>query len=164
MKINVSSILKNPDLKLKAEGEVHVSHISYKGEEISINAPIKVDATVENTGKNLLLTGIVKTELILKCSRCLEDFKYDLEAEFEEELSNKDNEDGSIKFEGDTIDLTDIVINNILLSLPMKAVCSENCKGLCPYCGKNKNHEECDCTDKEIDPRLTVLKDLLKGN
>lgn len=164
MKINVSNILRNVDSRVEADGEVTVSLINYMGEDIHVDKPIKVSAAVVNNGSKLLLTGNIDAELTLKCSRCLKDFKYKLKTDFEEELSKEEGDDDAIHFEGDTVDLTDIVINNILLSLPMKPVCSEDCKGLCPICGGDLNINKCGCTDRNIDPRLSVLKDLLKGD
>lgn len=164
MKINVSSISRSIDSSMKVQGEVNVSQISYHSEYITIKSPIKVDATITNMGEYLLVKGFVNADLILNCSRCLENFDYGLTAPFEEEISNKKDDGDFIYFEGDVVDLTDIVVNNILLSLPMKFVCSENCKGLCPKCGENININKCNCEEESCDPRLAVLKDLLKGN
>ena len=60
------------------------------------------------------------------------------------------------------MDLSEIVINNILIGMPLKSLCRENCKGLCPKCGKDLNLGDCDCPKKEIDSRFAVLKELLK--
>ncbi|MEG3071125.1 MAG: DUF177 domain-containing protein [Candidatus Syntrophopropionicum ammoniitolerans] len=67
-------------------------------------------------------------------------------------------------FTGDYIDLTPAVINSIFLGLPMKAVCAEDCQGLCSVCGANLNKENCGCALEEGDPRFNVLKKLLKKN
>jgi len=164
MKINVSGILKSVDSSIEIKGNILHPLINYNEDDIHVNSPIEVDAKVTNSGSNLLINGRIKAELTLKCSRCLESFNYTLEDVFEEELSNVNDCEEVIYFEGDTIDLTDIIINNILLSLPMKALCSEECKGLCPHCGNNLNINECNCTGENLDPRLDSLKKLLKDN
>lgn len=164
MKINVSNVLRNLDSRAEASGEVLVSHIDYMGEDIRVNKPIKVSAVAVNNGRDISLTGKIKADLTLKCSRCLKDFEYVLETELEEKLSKESGNDDAIHFEGEIVDLTDIVLNNILLSLPMKPVCREDCKGLCPKCGSDMNIDKCRCAEKDIDPRFSVLKDLFKGD
>jgi uncharacterized protein len=164
MKINVSSILRSINSSKEIDGHLEIPLIKYNGDEILVNTPVHVDAVITNMENNLIITGKFNAELRLKCSRCLEYFNLTIESDFEEQLSNKDEDEDEdvILFEGDTIDLTDIVINNILLSLPMKAVCNDDCLGLCPHCGSNKNIVKCQCINDSLDPRLTVLKDLLK--
>lgn len=164
MKINVSGVMRKTDASIEADGEVSVPFINYKGDNIKVLSPIKVHVLIANNDRNLLATGKITALLMLNCSRCLEDFEYLLETDFEEELSNKNDEVDAVHFEGDTVDLIDIVINNILLSLPMKVICSEECKGLCPHCGSNLNIKQCECSHEEFDPRFSVLKDLLKGD
>lgn len=164
MKINVSGISRNVNSSMEVKGELISPLISFNNEDILVNSPIKVEAIVANAGDHLLITGTIEANLTRTCSRCLESFNYGLTTDFEEELSNKDDSEDAIYFEGDTIDLTNIIINNILLYLPMKSICSEDCKGLCPYCGENINNHKCNCKDESLDLRLTVLKDLLKGD
>lgn len=164
MKINVSGVLRSINSSIAVDGEIDVPSIVYMGDEISVNTPIKVSAKITNTGGSLLLAGRIYANLTLKCSRCLESFNYNFENDFEEELSNNSDDEDVVHFEGDTIELTDIIVNNILLYLPMKVVCRENCEGLCPVCGSNLNAGGCSCTGDSLDPRLEVLKKLLKDN
>ncbi len=65
-------------------------------------------------------------------------------------------------YEGDAVDLDELVREQILLALPTRTLCREECKGLCPECGANLNAGECDCAQKEIDPRWAALADLKK--
>ena len=62
------------------------------------------------------------------------------------------------------LDLDELVYSEVIVSLPMKHLCSEECRGICFKCGKNLNDGDCDCPKKEIDPRLAALADLLKEN
>ena len=66
-------------------------------------------------------------------------------------------------FDGDSIDVDEIVKEQILLTLPTRALCREDCKGFCPTCGADKNSGECSCLEIEIDPRWAGLKDLMNG-
>lgn len=164
MKINVSGILRRAGATLKVDEKIKIDSIDYKGDLIPVNSPVDVSAVITNTEGNLLITGKIKADLTLKCSRCLESFNYLFENDFEEELSNNDDSEDAIHFEGETIDITDIVVNNILLYLPISTLCSEDCKGLCPKCGVNLNINPCDCKEENLDPRLAVLKGLLKDD
>ncbi|MDD2499121.1 MAG: DUF177 domain-containing protein, partial [Desulfitobacteriaceae bacterium] len=71
------------------------------------------------------------------------------------------NEEEIYFYEGDKIDILPQVLQTILLELPMKVLCREDCKGLCPVCGTNLNIKECRCERESIDPRLAALKNLL---
>ena len=65
---------------------------------------------------------------------------------------------------GMKLDLDELVYSEVMMSLPMKHLCNAECKGICFKCGKNLNEGKCDCPEKEIDPRLQALADLLKDN
>jgi len=164
MKINVSGVLRSINSSIDVDGEIKIPSINYKGDDIQVNSPVKVKGRITNAGGKLLLAGRIYADLNLKCSRCLESFNYNFESDFEEELSNNSDDEDVVHFEGDTIELTDIIVNNILLYLPMKVVCREDCKGLCPLCGNNLNIGRCSCTGESLDPRLEVLKKFLKDN
>ena len=64
--------------------------------------------------------------------------------------------------EGDTVDLTDLLVQDIISSLPIQPLCSEDCKGLCQECGANLNRETCDCDKEQVNERFAALKDLFK--
>jgi uncharacterized protein len=130
------------------------------------------------SGSTVAVKGSVTATLSLACSRCLESFDFPLRSEFtftlvpedvsetrppEKELAAEDLE--TEFYEGETIDIDKIVLNNLLLSLPLKPLCREECEGLCPVCGANKNLEPCACShDEPGDPRLAGLKDFFKRN
>lgn len=168
MKVNVSSIIGNTDLSINIDSILDIPSINYREEDIPVNSPVRVVASITNTGDYLLAKGMIYADLTLICSRCLEKFNYHLKTNFEEKYSDRQNsidEEEDIRyFEGDSIDLTDEIMADILLSLPMKYICSKNCKGLCPHCGKNLNTGNCNCKEENLDPRFEVLKNLLKGN
>ena len=76
------------------------------------------------------------------------------------EVSDEDN-DSYIVVENESIDLDELFYSDIVLEIPISYVCKEDCKGLCPQCGKNLNKGSCDCKTNQIDPRLEVLKKLI---
>ena len=74
---------------------------------------------------------------------------------------NREDNDELILVESQEIDLDELVMSDLLLTLPMKHLCREDCKGLCAQCGKNLNEGDCGCKKKPVDPRLEALRKLL---
>ncbi len=109
----------------------------------------------------------------VRCDRCLESFHHDLDSGFhlflqesasgpkgETEVELLD-EDMEVEFiSGDQLNLDEIVREQVFLSVPMKSVCRETCKGLCPECGANLNHEKCKCLKGSGHPAFQKLKNL----
>lgn len=145
-----------------------------KLEDIKIIMPFKAVMRVEKKGNEVFIKGIVNGEVGLQCSRCLKDYVMPIKTIFEityhpveilnkEELVELKKDEMEVDFyrEG-LIDTEDIIRDQILLNIPMKPLCSETCKGLCPVCGIDLNEFKCQCEKKEIDPRFAVLQSLLR--
>ena len=118
---------------------------------------------VTNIGGSLEFSATAKTVFTFLCDRCLSPIEKDFSCEMEEVFKKKDQWDGEgenpdvVYFQGSAVDIDEVVLNNILLSLPSKILCSEGCRGLCPECGKNLNEGECGCDTRPSDPRFDVL-------
>lgn len=138
-------------------------------DELGVGKPektvINVTGTAQNTLGFLTLTLQAQFELPYLCDRCLKDSAKEFSFSFSHELSQEsylEKEEAIYLNEDGLLDIDQLIIGNIGLSLPSKFLCEEDCEGLCPICGVNKNNENCDCTTNEIDPRLEALKELLK--
>ena len=110
------------------------------------------------------LSYTVQFTLKLACDRCLCEFFRDYEKSFSAVVvrdENTDHDEYAVAPDS-MLDMDALAVSDIVLDLPSKQLCSEDCKGLCPVCGKDLNHEICQCQQHEIDPRLKVLGDLLK--
>jgi uncharacterized protein len=122
--------------------------------------------------KDIRIRGDLRTSLELGCARCLEPVQQDVDREFEllyrprgsdagrDELSVTDAEAEIGYYLGEGILLEDVLREQVLLAVPLKVVCREDCRGLCPHCGKNLNQEECSCAAPVEDPRWAALKDI----
>lgn len=151
------------------------------GPDIQQKTPIRTAGRAqlveENHGKHrkikdIRLAGWLATSLELVCARCLEAVTEKVDREFDllyrprgadagrEELSVTSAEAEVSYYQGDGLLLEDAVEEQILLSLPLKVICREDCKGLCPHCGQNLNLEPCSCSEPVEDPRWSALKDL----
>jgi uncharacterized protein len=113
----------------------------------------------------LLVQGTVESQLALECVRCLEPFILPVVLEVEETFRLPGaglGPDASYAVGDDGwLDLAPLLREQAWVVIPMKPLCSPDCKGLCPQCGTNRNLEPCTCDDARIDPRLALLKDLL---
>jgi len=118
----------------------------------------------------VLVQSHIEAQVTCVCARCLEPFPLHLSSGYqtslkpkpeipfpeEIELSREDLE--TDYYEGEEIDLTPLVQDQVLLTLPPKTLCREECRGLCPQCGKNLNRESCSCAQRAVDPRFMVLR------
>lgn len=127
---------------------------------------------LKNTLGEVRLRGHVVVEIEAACDRCLEPAKVPVDSDFDlfyrpvetvETHGEIHLEEGEIDisfYEGDSVALREVLREFILLSLPMRTVCSEECQGLCPVCGENRNLVACGCTVAPKDERWSGLKDL----
>ena len=159
------------EVKTKKEKSKKIS-LNYKedsfyfdGDNISYNENIIVDGRITLDDEIIILKANIKTSLNLTCSRCLETFIYPIDIDIEERFTNNDQKaDDEIVFvKSDTLDITEIVENAIISSLPIKRLCSDSCKGLCQVCGANLNKETCSCQNEDVDIRLAGLQALLNN-
>ena len=154
-------------------------------EDFQVTGPTRLTGTVRRDSKTaVVLKGRVRSTLEVACSRCLEPFSVDVDAEFETRFvppgefatvtaetvhsgevgddQVEETEIGLTEYDGETIDLAQMMKEQFLLTLPMKPLCREDCQGLCPVCGANRNRETCECRQDWVDPRLASLANLKK--
>lgn len=172
MKINVTNIPEE-GLNLRFSKDESWSREIFPDKEnliYSLNR-VEVSAILKRIRETLYLEGDIQTTVEMACSRCLESaglpinvtFKYVLtpaQMEQQEEKELCTEEIDFIYYQGDLIDLDPLVAEQIILQIPMKVLCQEDCKGLCPHCGINRNTGSCQCHEEQIDSRLAVLKKL----
>lgn len=170
MKINVEKLKScvGGTESVSIKEQVSASDYGYQG--ISLFAPILFQGSVKNEKSILRVEGHISGEIEAVCSRCLMVFPYEIETVFSESYTNHEDvaaadvEDEIHFFQGDDLDITEDILRQIFLSMPMKFVCKEDCKGFCPHCGINLNTGTCRCADDQIDPRWEKLKILLDSN
>jgi DUF177 domain-containing protein len=163
--INELAVRKQRIHKVYAPGS-----IDFQSADVKQVAPLEVNATAELIDGQIRIEGHLETKIEMACARCLEpvleevsrsfDLLYSpipkgLKPEAEERLKEDDSEIAF--FEGEGIFLADVLREQVLLALPMKVICQSDCRGLCPSCGANLNHEECRCETHAADPRLAPL-------
>lgn len=158
------AVRKFPIRKSYAPGSV-----DFQSSEIKQTELLLVNAVAELLDGQIRIAGDIETKVELVCARCLEPVTEEVNRSFnlfysplpkdlkpeEARLKEDDAEIGF--FEGPGIFLADVLREQVLLALPMKVICRSDCRGLCPNCGANLNHEECRCETHAMDPRLAPL-------
>jgi len=139
----------------------------------------RAELLVEHRGhhqdvEDIRLVAAVEARLEFSCARCLEPVEQDVNKSFdliyrplgvdrradESAISEAETEIGY--YQGEGLLLEDVLREQVLLTVPVRALCSDQCKGLCPQCGRNLNVEQCDCEQHVIDPRWNALSDIKK--
>lgn len=164
LKLDVARLKRSPGESARFNLEADLPSLEIGGESFTFPAPVRAGLVVGNTGTVLSVEGELSGRLTLACGRCLEPYDYFFQAPFEETYAPAAVEDGeAIPFNGDTVDLTPEALKSIVLTLPMKMLCREDCPGLCPGCGRKLDEGRCACAGEDLDPRLSALKSLLEG-
>ena len=164
MRLGLSQIIDCPGESISYSASVDLSDLQY-GTSYPVTEPVLASGTVRNTAGVLMMTGEIHTCIHGICDRCASPFdreiRLPLDVVLVTELADEDHEDERVfPLEGDSADLEDIIRTVFVLNMDSKLLCSDDCKGLCCRCGKNLNDGPCGC-QKEIDPRLAALKQLL---
>ncbi len=165
MKVDLSSVIKVTGAEVKLSSTVGFGDAEFLGETYKFIEPLKVEGRVYNNGQSLTLEAQVSGRMITECARCLDEVEADVEFSVHELLSQREEgaeeDEDIILFDGYEIELDDIISDHFLMNISGRYLCSEDCKGLCPVCGKNLNHGTCDCDNEYIDPRWQALADIM---
>ncbi len=169
MIIDLTSVVARPkaieicfspdEIDLEIDGAKLASDAKFQGETERIDGKAHV-------------RGTINAAVLIDCTRCLVPVPREFEISFDDIFVDPADEpadaeiildpealDESIAIDG-KIDIAEVVREQIILGLPDQVYCKDDCKGLCPKCGSNRNLIDCRCIDEEIDPRWSALKDL----
>ena len=133
------------------------------GSIAEIIKPARAAGDVKNTAGILTFTANVDAVCKCVCARCLKEFDYPVHKLISANLTEGgegENPDGYF-LQGDKVDIEEIVVTEFILNTDDTVLCSDDCAGLCQYCGADLNNGKCSCK-KEIDPRLAVLSQLIE--
>jgi uncharacterized protein len=164
MKVDISNLLKYNGNAMKVDLYATPHLFVDVDFDADITEQVYLTGNLENLSGTLSFKGTLSFSYKGLCARCLENIEQseciDVEGIFSNEESDEQKEDYS--YTGRELDFSRFMIDNVLLSIPLKHLCDDSCKGLCLHCGKNLNQENCSCKIENIDPRMSKLKDLFK--
>lgn len=155
MKINISAIA-NSEGKVPVEGSVSLGRVVFGGGEYVFSG-VNVTGYIVNIGGSLELKATAAGEYTTPCARCLKPVTISFDADIYEELGGEEGE-GALSDDRSECDISGVIENSVISELPMTVLCSEDCKGICPTCGKNLNEGACSCKEDDWDPRFDILK------
>ena len=154
--------------KVRFDESFGPGQIDFTGEELQQGSPLKAAGVAEllsDSDGEVRIQGKYAVEMTAQCDRCLGRARFPLEARFdlyyrpastlagEDEVEIDEGEAEIGFYEGRGLELMDILREQVMLALPMQRVCSEDCKGICPVCGGNRNEASCDCKVESTDDR-----------
>ena len=149
-----------------------VSELPLDDAEVRLLGPGEVSGRIRREGNEVVLRGKLEARLEVVCGRCLQPVELPISTEFTERFVRavswaaddqhelREEDLNLAVFDGETIELDDLVREELLLAVPVNVLCSEDCEGLCPICGIDRNLKSCQCENKEIDSRWQKLKHL----
>ena len=160
--------------KISFQGTFEPGRLDFSADNIRQNGLLDWSASAERAGGEIRINGSLKTTIELMCSRCLDPARYDVVKSFDlffrqrdelmfdedEEIELEERDTRTAFFTGTHLAIGDILREQILLALPMKALCRVDCKGLCPTCGTNLNTGSCDCRREQFNPHMGSLLEL----
>lgn len=163
MEINLSDIIKNDGSEKSFCETVAIEPVRYMGLEVSFGKA-EVRGSVKNISGAVELKAQVDGALSTSCARCMKPVEKTFCAQIAETLlqegDRREGNDDAVIFEGYSLPLDEIILNSILVSMPVRYLCKDDCMGLCQICGRDLNEGECGCRSEEIDPRFEVLSKL----
>ena len=169
MKVDLLSVTDDP---LPFNFRIEPGDIDLETQGVRIVGAIVVAGKLSRNAAKTDVSGLINAPLEIGCTRCLTSIKQDLDVAFQVDFIGKDlfsdSKEAQLErsdldtdvIEGNELDLTEVAREQILLNLPETVLCREECRGICPTCGKDLNEGECSCGGDEIDPRWAALKDL----
>lgn len=166
MLINLKKFLLSDDLVMNVNDTLTITDEELL-EKNKLNKDIQFNGKFFKVEKSLLLNAEITYSYSETCARCLEEFENKITTNFNAIIVDEINEDYEaedieILIKDGCIDLEEPIKQIVYLSMPMKALCNNDCKGMCSKCGINLNTGKCECNDFVIDPRLEKLKTLLR--
>ncbi len=165
MVIDLKHIFVNENSSLPIEYSLDLSEVSHGG-VFPLKKPVTLNGTISNTSSLIRFEAEISFQFDALCDRCgkptVKTYKVDVSKSLATSIEGEDS-DTILLVPDMKLDVDDFLYTEVVVNLPLKHLCSEDCRGICCKCGKNLNEGNCDCQDDDIDPRLAALRDLLNN-
>jgi uncharacterized protein len=158
--VNVADLLRRPGQRRHDAIDAELDGLRVIGTAVPDGAPVQVEVDLESLNEGLVVKGTAEAPWVGECRRCLRPVKAALSAPILEVYEPHPSEGETQLLEGTEIDLEPVVREAVLLELPLAPLCREDCAGLCPRCGADRNEVACGCVTDEPDPRWAGLEGL----
>ena len=159
-RIPVADLLRRSGSSRALQLEAPIAGLAGPGAEISADVPIALDLTLERVSEGIVVRGTVRAHWNAACSRCLAPVSGEIAVHVDELFEPHPLAGETYALEIDIIDLEPMIRDALLLEVPAKPLCRDDCAGLCPSCGIDRNSAACECGTTELDPRWAALRSL----
>lgn len=160
LRFSVSDLVHRPGAMRRVERSGAVPGLTAAGVSVPADEPIDLDLRFEGVAEGIVVSGFVSGRWAAECRRCLEPVSGPFALEVHELFEPQPMESETYVLEGDEIDLEQLTRDVVVLNLPSAPLCSDECLGLCPTCGADRNADACDCPEAPADPRWSALDEL----
>jgi len=163
MKINVAQLRKAIGARQSFTFHSPAEKLAGGDENFWLHGRLEISGEADYNGRYISVSGIICGTARLTCTRCLESFPLDVSVPFRETYREEgdDTDPDALSFNGDEIDIGEPVREALVIAEPLKALCREDCLGICAVCGANRNDTPCACDTAVPDPRFAALEKLL---
>jgi len=162
--LDVSRALKNPGQSYEFSVELTLPEYEIAGDTVQFSN-VKASGSLVSGEDDITARGTATATLSAHCARCLEAVSMDVETEFEVLFALTSDDPDVYKLDNHSIEMEDPVQDALLLEIPMRFLCSEECKGLCPTCGHNLNEGPCTCQEgDEVTTPFSALRNIVQVN
>ena len=160
LRIIVADLLRRPGAQRDVSIDAPLPDLAAGPVAVPPDAAVHIDATLERIPEGIVVRGEVDVVWAAECSRCLKPVQGTLAVGIDELFEPHPIDGETYLLDHDVIDLDQVVRDNVLLELPPAPHCREDCRGLCPTCGADRNEAECGCVEETSDPRWAELRSL----
>ncbi len=165
MIVDLKRVFVDEHASLPIEYLFDMSDVPFSG-AFPLSRPVKLCGSVSNKADLVELKATISYVYAAPCDRCgvMTEREHTVTVDKVLAVSAQSEENDDILLTPDMkLDLDELIYSEVVVSIPMKHLCRDDCRGICPKCGKNRNEGDCACSEKEIDPRLSALAELLKS-
>ncbi len=157
--------LRRLDHAVERDGTLELPRVAKENVQVEAIQPVHAHLSAQLAQGLCRVEGDLETTITYRCSRCLEAFDSPLTAALDEVFSERETWDEDVHVvTGDEILIDPYIEQAINLTIEFRPLCKPDCQGLCPTCGTNQNHGSCGCEKRTVDPRLSILQDLLSND
>ena len=171
MQINLSELLTVNGKSKQYEATLDMDKFRCNAGQFSVVHKQPVQINITHTGnRKLIIDCECKLSVEFPCDRCLKPVIHQFELSFDRDVDLEVTEEERLEaldeqsyINGYNLDVDQLVYGELIVNMPMKVLCSDSCKGICNRCGINLNFESCHCDDTELDPRMSVIRDIFNN-
>lgn len=159
--VNVVELLRWPGTVKDVRVSIAAEDFDFRDSRL-VDLPVEVAIHLESLSNGIVVSGSAEATWAGECRRCLRPIRDRLEVDFDELYQQVPDNPDAYAIVNDQIDLLPMVRENVLLAIPLGALCRPDCPGLCPHCGQDLSEGQCGCAVGATDPRWAALDDLRK--